>query len=312
MKQALYINHPGFLSQLQDLGRIGQSHLGLTTSGPADKFAFIVANRLLNNPDNAAQIELSHGGASFTALIDCTISITGAKCEVFINQRPQQLWRSMQLQQGDTLEIGYSQQGLRCYLAISGGFLAKEYFGSVATTIREQIGGSDGQPLAAKHILTCHSASTCANQMLDMTQQPEYSQELVLRLIPGYQHALFPSSETQRFFHHEFRVDQQSDRMGYRLTGSNIDSGLSQLYSEGISFGAVQIPPDGQPIVLMNDRQTIGGYPKIGTVLSLDCHKLSQVAAGHTVRFEAISIEQAQNALHVYQYQLAHLKLKPC
>ena len=125
MKQALYVNHPGFLSQLQDLGRFGQANLGLTTSGPADKYAFIVANRLLNNHDNAAQIELSHGGASFTALTDCSISITGAKCEVLINQRPQGLWRSMQLQQGDTLDIGYSQQGLRCYLAISGGFLGK-------------------------------------------------------------------------------------------------------------------------------------------------------------------------------------------
>lgn len=312
MKQALYVNHPGFLSQLQDLGRFGQANLGLTTSGPADRFAFIVANRLLNNPDNAAQIELSYGGASFTALTDCCISITGAMCEVLINQRPQARWRSLQLQQGDILEIGYCQQGVRCYLAIAGGFLGTPSFGSMATTIREKIGGFDGHALTAKHVLTCQSASTCLNQMLDISQQPNYDQDTVLRIIAGYQHDLFPSSEIARFFHHDFQVDPLSDRMGYRLSGPRIESKVSQLYSEGICFGAVQIPPDGQPIVLMNDRQTIGGYPKIGTVLSLDCHKLSQMTAGSKVRFEAISIEQAQNALHLHQYQLAHLKFNPC
>ena len=307
MKQALQVIQSGILSQIQDLGRFGQAHLGMTTSGAADPFAHRIANRLLGNNDNAPVIEMSLGGAEFVALNRITIALCGADCPLYVNQQPISNWQSHHLLAGDRLSIGMATQGTRIYLAISQGFKVNKQFGSTSTTIREAIGGLDGQALFAKQILTVPTLSAAPLQQLAFQHRPTYPDALQLRVILGYQARQFPSVQIERFLHHRYQITNQSDRMGYRLSGVAIDSKQSQMYSEGICYGAIQVPPDGQPIILLNDRQTIGGYPKLGTVLSLDCTKLAQSRPGVEVSFCAISQEEAHNALLLHQQKLNNL-----
>ena len=139
--------------------------------------------------------------------------------------------------------------------------------------------------------------------MLPEEQRPNYSDEVVLRVVLGYQKDAFSPLEQQRFFNSEFKISDRCDRMGFRLTGPKINSSIDGILSEGICYGAIQVPSDGQPIVLLNDRQTIGGYPKIGSVFSLDIPKLTQRTPDTPVRFEALSIDDAQCLLHLANYR---------
>lgn len=311
MKQALQVIQGGLVSQIQDLGRFGQAHLGMTTSGSADPFAHRIANRLLGNDDNAPVIEISLGGAEFVALNHITIALCGADCPLYINQQAIANWQSHHLNAGDRLSIGMATKGIRIYLAIREGFKVKPQFGSASTTIRESIGGLNGQALCPNQILTVPKLTVCKLQQLAISERPTYPDSLQLRVVLGYQVQQFPSHQVTRFLHHDYRISNQSDRMGYRLNGAAIISNQSQLYSEGICYGAIQIPPDGQPIILLNDRQTIGGYPKIGSVFSLDCAKLAQSKPGISVSFCTISQEEAHNALILHQHKINNLVFLP-
>ncbi|RHW76572.1 biotin-dependent carboxyltransferase [Colwellia sp. RSH04] len=295
---------PGILCTYQDLGRFGQGHLGLTTGGPADKSAFIWANKLVKNPINTTALELSFGGLKLIANASTTLTVTGAQAPLTINGCPKELWHSHRVNAGDTIEIGFATLGCRIYLAVAGGFLVAPQFGSVSTVLRESVGGVDGRAIAAKQLLAI-APEKRKTPLLRLSEKdiPTYSESLTLKVITGYQASLFDNYETTKFFANEYQVSSQCDRMGYRLNGAAINSSISKMYSEGICKGAIQIPPDGQPIVLANDRQTIGGYPKIGSVLSLDLNFLMQSNQGSKLSFEPISIHLAHNLLH-----LAHVK----
>lgn len=288
---------PGVLSLLQDSGRFGQSALGLTTGGPMDAASAQWANRLLNNPSDAALIECSVGGLQLSAQGDSYIAVTGATLPLSINSKAAALWTVHRVQEGDSIELGMVTKGLRAYLAVAGGFKVNAQFGSVATVLREAIGGLNGNKLQAGDVLPAAPVSRLALQQLPPQYQMQFNKVLTLRLIEGYQAEQFSATERQRFYLNSYKVTPQADRMGYKLSGSALKSQQTQLLSEGICYGAVQIPPDGQPIVLLNDRQTLGGYPKIGSVLSLDCALLAQAGAGTEVYFTPINIEQAHNAL---------------
>ena len=288
---------PGVLSLLQDQGRFGQSALGLTTGGPMDPQSAYWANRLLSNSQDATLIECSVGGLQLKANGNSYIAVTGANAALTINGNAAELWTTLQVRNGDIIELAMASQGLRCYVAIAGGFKVKPQFGSTATVLREGIGGLNGNKLQAGDKLAAQTVNTLQRQRLAARYRPQFNQTLTLRLIEGYQAGSFSSTERQRFYLHSYKVTPQADRMGYKLSGAAIQCQQTQLLSEGICYGAVQIPPDGQPIVLLNDRQTLGGYPKIGSVLSLDCALLAQAGAGTTVYFTPISPEQAHNAL---------------
>lgn len=288
---------PGILSLLQDQGRFGQSMLGLTTSGPMDTTSALWANRLLGNQANATLIECSIGGLQLQANVDSYIAVTGAELPLKINDKLAELWTVHRVKAGDIIELGMVSKGLRAYLAVAGGFTIKPQFNSTATVLREAIGGLNGNKLQADDLLPAATLSKLPRLSLPPPLRPQINRILTLRLIEGYQANSFLSTERQRFYLHNYTVTPQADRMGYKLAGAAISCQQSQLLSEGICFGAVQIPPDGQPIVLLNDRQTLGGYPKIGSVLSLDCALLSQAEAGTKVYFTPISSEQAHNAL---------------
>ncbi|WP_416305033.1 biotin-dependent carboxyltransferase family protein [Neptunicella sp. SCSIO 80796] len=293
---AFEIVQAGMLSLIQDNGRNGYAELGLTQGGPMDPLSFYWANRLCSNPLEASSVEVTFGGLQLVCHQDCTIAITGAPLKVLLDDQAMPMWSSFTVKAGQKLELGHPAKGVRSYLAVSGGFKIKPQFGSTSTVVREQIGGLAGKALAKGDRLP-GEGQIQPHQMLPFAYRPKFSQQITLRLIAGYQQKLFSSQQKRRLFNSEYRVTDQCDRMGYRLSGEKVNASSQQLVSEGICLGAVQFPADGQPIVMMNDHQTIGGYPKMGAVLSLDLAQLAQCQRGAIVRFVAVEIGEAQQLL---------------
>lgn len=334
---SLRIISPGVLSLLQDAGRYGQAHLGLTQGGPLDGHSFRWANALVGNPVNTTVIEHSVGGLILQALSPCTLAVTGATLALSHNGQPVPCWQALRLQAGDELALDIFSRGLRAYIAVTGGFHVPKQFGSNATVLREGIGGLlqkasanaeqqiAGQKLQANDLLplsskALHPRAAANGKPPPALRLPKALTErslpgnatLSLGVIEGYQAALFSPCQRARFYLNPYQVSPQSDRMGYKLSGCAISCSTQQLLSEGISYGAIQIPPDGQPIVLLNDRQTLGGYPKIGNVLSLHCWQLAQASPGTLVQFTPLSIEQAHNALQLDAARFARETARFC
>jgi len=289
------VKQPGLLTLIQDRGRFGAHNLGLTNGGPLDSLAFDWANRLLGNDSNASALEISFGGLSLEAGVDTSVVITGAEIPCKINGESINQWQTHSVHQGDAIELGYVTSGTRAYLSVAGGFNIAPSFGSTATVVREKIGGLNGDKLQVGDHLPCASVALAQHYCLGSEAQPRYGNSATLRVVPGYQQDAFDATQQWRFYSSEYLVSDRCDRMGFRLEGEAIHSGMAGMLSEGICHGAIQIPADGQPIVLMNDRQTIGGYPKIGSVIPLDTAKLAQLSPGATIRFESISPEYAHN-----------------
>jgi biotin-dependent carboxylase-like uncharacterized protein len=306
------VKQPGLLSLLHDRGRYGAHNLGLTTGGPLDFIAFDWANRLLGNDSNATCLEVSFGGLVLQAQLDTSFVITGATAPCKQNGESIEQWRSYDIHAGDQLEIGFASAGTRVYLAVMRGFEIKPSFGSSSTVLREKIGGLRGDKLQAGDQLPCAGGLLEQACYLPGAERPVYTDEATLRVVPGYQQAAFSPVQQWRFFNSIYRLTERCDRMGFRLEGENVHSDMVGMLSEGICLGAVQIPADGQPIVLMNDRQTIGGYPKIGSVIAEDVALLSQLAAGAQVRFEAISIEHAHNIHCLARARFQRSNPQPC
>ncbi|MBB3169713.1 biotin-dependent carboxyltransferase family protein [Simiduia aestuariiviva] len=288
---------PGVLALLMDAGRKGQHGLGLTTGGPLDADAFFWANTLVRNTPNATAIEVSVGGMELRANAEVQIAVTGAQMPLFIDGNPRAIWQSHTVAAGSTIKLDFAKQGARAYLAVAGGFDVKPQFGSTATVVREGIGGLNGSALATGDALPVLAQRPTDDQMLPVNLWPTYPQHPVLRVIEGYQVAHFSAAQRALFYSHEYQLSQQCDRMGYRLRGPALQCDIGGIVSEGICLGAIQVPADGQPIVLLNDRQTIGGYPKIGSVFSADLALLGQLMPGATVSFAPISAEAAHAEL---------------
>jgi len=290
---------PGVLSLVQDLGRFGYQHLGLTNGGAADEHAFLWANRLLGNASNSATVEVCFGGLALQAEVSTRIALTGADLQARLNGEPLVPWQTYGVRAGDRLHLGHSKTGVRAYLAVAGGFQVEPVLGSVATVMREQLGGLDGRgsALEVDDILPCASADQGPSMRVPWRYIPDYQAPLVLRVIEGQQGALFSESDWKTLYSSAYDISNQSDRMGVRLSGEPLRPKVGGIVSEGISFGAVQLPPDGQPIVLLKDRQTMGGYPKLGTLFPLDAFALAQRQPHTPVRFAPMSLAEAQQKM---------------
>jgi biotin-dependent carboxylase-like uncharacterized protein len=306
------VKQPGLLSLLHDRGRYGAHKLGLTTGGPLDYLAFDWANRLLGNDTNATCLEISFGGLNLETETDTSFVITGAQAPCKLNGEAIPLWQTLDIRRGDKLEVGFATAGTRCYLAVRGGFEIAPSFGSSSTVLREKIGGINGDKLQAGDYLPCSDDKAGTHYRLAEKDQPVYGDSARLRVVPGYQQAAFGALQQWRFFNSDYQLSERCDRMGFRLEGETVHSDIVGMLSEGICHGAIQIPADGQPIVLMNDRQTIGGYPKIGSVIPVDTARLAQLSPGAQVRFEEISIEQAHNIHCLEQARFKRTALQPC
>ncbi len=301
MKSGFKVIKPGILSLLQDFGRFGYNHLGLCSGGPVDKEAFRWSNRLCSNPENFEVIEISIGGLVMEAQTRVCIALTGADIPMQINKKWAAPWQAHYIDRGDRLELGYARTGMRGYLAVSGGFECKKTFGSVSTVPREKLGGfrQDGSAIQIGDLLRCRAVQALPRRVkLPLSLRPLRPQNNVkLRVVLGCQQDTFAEDNKQLFFASEYTLSKDSDRTGCRLNGPAIYSSINGMISEGTGLGAIQFPPGGQPIVLMCDRPTIGGYPKLGSVFSPDMDKLGQLVPGSKLTFDPIDIDAARLSL---------------
>lgn len=287
------VENGGLQSSIQDAGRVGFSDIGLTQSGAMDEYAFGYANLLLGNSFNTSVIEVALGGIVLRARGDFSIALCGANMPCSLNGESIEMWQTYTLKEDDILSFGFATSGNFAYIAVMGGFLTPFEYGSFSTSIKEGLGGVAGRKLLKGDFLACENRVLKNKRKVEKPWIPTYEHEVVLRVVLGYQNELFTPEQQHTFFNTPYMYKGEGDRMGYRLCGEKVIPSLTGILSEPICFGAVQIPTHGEPIVLLKERQTIGGYPKIGSVLGVDCFKLSQLRAGGVVRFEVIGLVEA-------------------
>lgn len=299
---------PGPLSLLQDGGRFGWQHLGVSPAGPLDLPAAAWANRLLGNPWGTPLLEVALGGLTLRSQVDTWVAVCGADLPITVDAQPRPNWSRFPLRAGQQLQLGFAHSGQRGYLAVVGGFVAPAQLGSVATQQREGIGGlhGDGRPLQVGDLLRCAAGKLAGLASVPWRYIPDYQQRPLLRVITGGDALSFNEDQLQGFFARHWHLSPQSNRMGARLCGVPLTAPQllpTRQWSQGVSSGAIQVPGDGQPIILMADRQSMGGYPLLGWLHPLDLGRLAQVPAHHDVAFTAVSLSDAQTELRrFYQF----------
>jgi biotin-dependent carboxylase-like uncharacterized protein len=286
------LNNPFFVT-IQDRGRFSYSHLGVSNSGVMDEYAYFIANKLLKNSLDTNILEIGCSNVIFKVNKSTTISITGANCEFFINDELKSIWQNHSVKKGDILKIGKILNGNWSYLAVKDGFYLKKELGSFSTTIKENLGGLDGNRLKIGDVLPFNKSKKLAKSFLKNELIPKYEDELILRVLLSSQYKEFSKIELEKFFSNTYLVTKEFNRMACKLDGKAINCNIDGIISEGISYGSIQIPKDGKPIILLKERQTIGGYPKIGSILTIDCFKLSQAKFNTQVKFKEISYTEA-------------------
>lgn len=300
---ALLIEASTPLCLLQDAGRFGVRHLGVTQGGAADWVSMSWANKLLGNPLGAAVIEVTLGGLTLLAEQGCCLALAGADLGAMLDSRPLAPWRSFFMGKGQRLRFTQPALGARAYLAAPGGFDAPQVLGSCASVVREELGGLDGlgKPLAKEDRLTYSGAAFVLHALPDQ-QIPDFSISAPLEVVLGAQIGLFSGLSLFDAFNSEWTLDSRADRMGIRLLGPELVYQGMPMISEGIPLGAIQVPPDGQPIVLLNDRQTIGGYPRLGALTPMSLARLAQCLPGASVRLKPI-LQTTAHQQHVRYLQ---------
>ncbi|MHC8321788.1 5-oxoprolinase subunit C family protein [Pseudomonas sp. GB2N2] len=283
------------LCLLQDAGRFGVRHLGVTQGGGLDWRSLSWANWLLGNALDVPVIEITLGGFSVAAEEDCLLALAGADLGAQLDGQPLVPWRSFKLCKGQRLQFTQPMLGARAYLAAPGGFDAPKVLGSSATVVREELGGLDGmgRALAKGATLSYSADAPLLVRALSRDQVPDFTLDTPLNLVLGSQIGAFSGQSLFDAFNSAWTLDSRADRMGIRLLGTALEYQGRPMISEGIPLGAVQVPPDGQPIVLLNDRQTIGGYPRLGALTPLALARLAQCLPGATVRLRPVVQEVA-------------------
>ena len=303
----------GALTTVQDLGRFGAGRFGVPFSGAVDKFSLRIGNLLVGNREDEAALEITVIGPRILVLADVVIAITGADMQPAINGEPVQMWRSQFVHKGDILSFRGPRNGCRAYLAIGGGISVPLVMGSRSTNLSAQFGGLKGRPLKKDDILFSVSPAghlSTESKTFDSTSIPFYASEQELRVILGPQDHHFAIQSKELFLSSPFRVTPESDRVGIRLSGPRIEALQAldaSIISEGVVPGAIQVPADAQPIILLGETIT-GGYRKIATVISADLPLLGQLRPGDRVRFPSVSIKEAISALKETETMIRRFK----
>ena len=291
---------PGALTTVQDAGRYGYQSSGIQTSGVMDHKAYEEANALVGNTGGEAVLEATLFGGMMEVTADTVAAVAGADMEPKVNNVPCGMNRPVLLRAGDTLSLDMAKSGCRSYIAFAGGVDVPVVLGSRSTNMKCRMGGYKGRPLqtgdAFETGLWGEEAAERYEEVRDRSFPAEaYTSPIEVRVIEGPQAEYFTEKGKETFYSARYTISDQSDRMGYRLEGEAIESvDGTDIISDGIAFGAVQVPASGRPIVLLADRQTTGGYAKIATVCSFDIPRLVQGKPGDTVYFRRISLEEAQ------------------
>ncbi|MCP4577703.1 MAG: biotin-dependent carboxyltransferase [Deltaproteobacteria bacterium] len=304
--KVLEVTSPGPLTTLQDLDRFGFGQYGVAQSGAVDSFSLRVGNRLVGNGENEAGLEMTYAGATITALSEIAYTVTGADMQPQINGIPIPMWRSLIMHKGERLSFKGIRSGLRGYLAVGGGINAEMVLGSRSTNLGAGFGGLSGRPLMKGDILSAHTPHShlqTEGTALPLKWIPTHTPDVTLRIIYGPHQHQFNPEMLSIFQQAVYNVTEQLDRTGIRLEGPSIreKAGLKKsIISEGVVSGAVQIPGDGQPIIILGETVT-GGYRIIACVISADLHRLGQLRPKNKVKFTSVSQDEARIALEVME-----------
>jgi antagonist of KipI len=306
--------HPGMFATVQDAGRIGHQQEGIPASGPMDELSLRLANLLVGNDEGAPGLEFTLLGPTLRFDEHTLIAVAGGDLGMSANGMPLPLWRPVSVPAGATVSATSAVRGCRGYLAVAGGFDVPMVLGSRATYVRAALGGIEGRALRRADVLPIGAAPELSRRIArkvvgnkgrdrvivatwgaSSSLIPFYAPSSAIRLIEGEHASLLTPESLDSLWSSEFRVGAQSDRMGYRLEGTALElSTPTELLSEAVAFGTVQLPPGGNPIVLMADRQPTGGYPRIGEIASIDLSLLAQLKPGDRLRFRPVSLDEAQ------------------
>jgi len=306
---------PGLISSFQDLGRWGHQPLGVPVSGAMDELAHRLANLAVGNDDNEATLEVTMMGPTLRFEHDAVLAWAGADLSPALEGVPVPPLAATAVRAGTTLQFGRRVSGLRAYLAVQGGYALAPVMGSTSTYARAGFGGHEGRMLRKgdRIALASAGAGPVPAPLHDderLRRLDGIAPDAPIRVLRGREWQQFAGPAQQVLLTQQWRIGAQSDRMGYRLEGATAleRAARGDILSEPVAFGTVQVPPDGQPIVLMAERQTTGGYPKIAQVASIDLPRLAQRAPGEYVRFAMIEIDEAQALLLLREQTLRALR----
>jgi biotin-dependent carboxylase-like uncharacterized protein len=295
----IQVREPGLFTLVQDLGREGFGPLGVSPSGAADAISLRLGNRLVGNAEGAAGLEMTLLGGTFVFPDGAALALAGSDFGATLDGKEMEVWSSFEVRPGQTVRVGPTRSGARCYLCVRGGIETQLFLGSASTHILSGLGGHEGRPLRKGDSLKIGSASgSIRKRKLSAQMLKELSPRKVLRVTVGPQSDWFPKPAQKLFYESRYRVAEDSNRMGLRLEGVAIPfSHGGEMISEGMALGAIQVPEGGLPIILFVEQQTTGGYPKIANVISADSHSLGQLRPRDEVRFERVDWETARTLL---------------
>ena len=316
----------GLQDTIQDAGRTGYQKFGVVVGGAMDSFSHRVANLLVGNEGPEATVEMSLVGPRLLFEQDAVISICGGNLQPEIADIPVPMWKPVFIRKGSELVFGAAVAGSRAYLAVAGGIDVPVIMNSRSTYVKAKIGGLEGRALRKGDVLLFANPtgiSACMKKQLKTQKDsfrapdwqiatkllPNLSDRYVIRVMRGRQYELFDGQSQNDFWHEPFTVSSLSDRMGYRINGPTLKvREKAEMISEAVTYGSIQVPADGNPIILAADRQTTGGYPKIGQVSSINFTKLAQAKAGDQLTFNEVTITASQKLMAIQEKNLKELR----
>jgi antagonist of KipI len=318
---SLRVIKPGLLTSIQDLGRKGFQQHGVIVSGAMDTYSLRIANMLVGNKEGEAALEITLMGPTLKIEKNCLIAITGGNLSPTIDSQTVPMWKPVYVKKGTILRFEGCKSGCRSYLSVAGGYAISTVMNSKSTYLRGEIGGYKGRALKVDDVVDFNVTSTILNnrEFKEAFTAPKWfvndkefmpSRMPAIRFIDGSQSDYFTDSSKVSFTENLFKVSNQSDRMGYRISGPLLElNEKRELLSEAVTNGSVQVPPDGNPIILLADSQTTGGYPKIAQVITADLPMIAQIKPGESIQFSRVTLKEAEQLFLQKEQQLNELKV---
>jgi len=298
MNDYIVIQREGFYTTIQDNKRIGYKRYGIPESGPMDENSYMFSNWLVGNNLNSEVLEITYNGPKIKFTFNAKIAICGSLTNIYLNKIKIKMNQTIKIKQNDILDISSCKNGNRVYLAIAGKINIKTHFNSKSTYDKCSIGGYKGRKL-----LKNDKIKIIANEIDEVKKLPEilsskFTENNLIRIIPGPEYNLLDQESKNKLTNGFFEIDIKSDRMGIRLCNNRIKL-LNKINMESslITKGSIQLPPDGNPIIIMSDGQTTGGYPRIGVVSKVDISRLSQIKIRNNIKFKIISLRESENLI---------------
>ena len=318
----IHVINPGLQTTVQDRGRIGHYEVGMPPSGAMDKYSYTVSNLLVGNNESAATLEITYLGPSLEFQEDAVIALTGGEIPPKINGKPVPMWETLAVKAGDELSFDFVKQGARVYLAVAGGIDVPQIMGSRSTYTLCGIGGLEGRQLQANDKLkigTDDERPAKVGARIEEKFIPTFSKNHEIRVVLGLCSYRLTEESKERFFTIDWLVTPEANRVGYRFSGERLDfvdreqpfgagSNPSNVVDLGYPIGSIQVPDGVEPIALLNDAVTGGGYATIATIISTDLNKMGQIKTNETVRFISVGIEEALAARKELKNQIEEIK----